>query len=486
MVDVFRSGTGASVIYPLLATTLLPPPPPAQTPTPASPPTTPRHPTLSILATELDPHSFTSASLNLTRNDLHSRIALVKVDPPPPTSSSPTQPADATPSAPIFSPALWSAPLLPIPPHIDFTLCNPPFYASDAEIAVLEGRKLAGPFARCTGAANEMLTPGGEVAFVRQMIGESLAPPNRERIGVFSSLLGKFSSVAPVVACLREYGVGNYGIRVLGEREREGGVGEGRGGRRGTRRWVVLWSHGERRVPDCGKARLDPGLVSAGVLPRQTEWRSELPSGPATEPGGEGAEAEAWCAVLEEVWREAAVTATALPLGEAGDGEAGGPGARAVARWQVVATKEDGNSWSRVARRKRARLAAEAAGCASSQTAEPTAGGNASAGGGTWVACEAWLLAPSRSTMGGLGKGRAGGGGDAQYSPSRKRPRLPPGTPQVPDGDPEGVAGASDDGEEAVAAAPGGVVLHLRWVAGPDAARADVEGLWGFAKGRMK
>lgn len=83
---------------------------------------------------------------------------------------------------------------------LDFTMCNPPFYGSAEEIASSEAGKARLPFAVsmlclpvsrfvhttsstdrrndvrvqvCTGAENEMITPGGEVAFVSRMIQET-------------------------------------------------------------------------------------------------------------------------------------------------------------------------------------------------------------------------------------------------------------------------------------------------------------------------
>ena len=56
----------------------------------------------------------------------------------------------------------------------DFTMCNPPFYKSWQELLQATEAKELGANAICTGAENEMITPGGEVAFVRRMVEESL------------------------------------------------------------------------------------------------------------------------------------------------------------------------------------------------------------------------------------------------------------------------------------------------------------------------
>lgn len=75
-------------------------------------------------------------------------------------------------------------------------MCNPPFYESAEEMQQLSEQKDVGPSAVswsfvsraktdahdirgqvCTGAPTEMVTKGGEVAFVSQMVQESLALP---------------------------------------------------------------------------------------------------------------------------------------------------------------------------------------------------------------------------------------------------------------------------------------------------------------------
>lgn len=53
-------------------------------------------------------------------------------------------------------------------------MCNPPFYSSKEEIEKSKTEKELSPSAVCTGAETEMITPGGESAFVQQMVTESL------------------------------------------------------------------------------------------------------------------------------------------------------------------------------------------------------------------------------------------------------------------------------------------------------------------------
>lgn len=53
-------------------------------------------------------------------------------------------------------------------------MCNPPFYSDREEVLASAEAKEQGPSAVCTGADTEMITPGGEVAFVGKMVRESL------------------------------------------------------------------------------------------------------------------------------------------------------------------------------------------------------------------------------------------------------------------------------------------------------------------------
>ena len=62
-------------------------------------------------------------------------------------------------------------------------MCNPPFYSSQAEIEQLAENKDFAPHAVCTGSENEMITQGGEVAFVSRMIEESAGHGQQIRCG---------------------------------------------------------------------------------------------------------------------------------------------------------------------------------------------------------------------------------------------------------------------------------------------------------------
>ena len=99
-----------------------------------------------------------------------------------------------------------------VKPRFDFSLCNPPFYASTEEATQSAAAKELLPNAVrstiptipktiilkililyshqiCTGADVEMITPGGEEAFVRKMVEESITLRQRCRHVPFSIYL---------------------------------------------------------------------------------------------------------------------------------------------------------------------------------------------------------------------------------------------------------------------------------------------------------
>ncbi|EDN07455.1 conserved hypothetical protein [Histoplasma mississippiense (nom. inval.)] len=94
--------------------------------------------------------------------------------------------------------------------RLDFTMCNPPFYQSRDELISSAKAKQRPPFSACTGAEVEMITPGGEVEFVTRMIRESIEL--RNHVQWYTSMVGKFSSVATLLNILRKEGNGNWAV----------------------------------------------------------------------------------------------------------------------------------------------------------------------------------------------------------------------------------------------------------------------------------
>lgn len=111
-------------------------------------------------------------------------------------------------------------------------MCNPPFYTSREEMAQLADIKAQQASSVCTGADVEMVTPGGEVAFVTRMIEESLHL--RNQIQWYTSMLGKLSSVSVLVEKLIKHDNHNYAVTEFVQGSK-------------TKRWALAWSWGDRR-----------------------------------------------------------------------------------------------------------------------------------------------------------------------------------------------------------------------------------------------
>ncbi|KAI0686553.1 S-adenosyl-L-methionine dependent methyltransferase [Earliella scabrosa] len=263
-------GTGASAIYPLLGCST--------------------HSNWVFTATEVDDMSLQSAARNIDANRLQDRIALVR----------------AVPDDPILLPLFQRA----SDTQYDFTMCNPPFYSSREDVIQSAEAKEFEPNAVCTGADTEMITPGGEAAFVGRMLMESLGLRNKCRW--FTSMLGKMSTLTHIVQLLRENKVDKYAITELVQGQ--------------TRRWVIAWSFGSTRLPD-GIGRLSHhGLQS--IMPPRNTLHQPLP-------------------------RETNVAEIAPRLSSV---LASIPGVSVTARLAAgvdVVVSSTGNTWSRAARRKK-------------------------------------------------------------------------------------------------------------------------------------
>ncbi|ETV98132.1 hypothetical protein H310_08875 [Aphanomyces invadans] len=182
-------GTGASCIYPLLGHSLN---------------------QWNFIATDIDALSLRYATANVESNNLSHAIHVEAVAP------------DAPSVLLIKSIATHASPIL-------FSMCNPPFFDSVEEADT-------NPRTACTGSHGEMTTPGGEVAFISTMIQDSLVLHTKVRW--YTSLIGRKSSLRPLLALLRSHGVCNM---------RTTEFLQGR-----TTRWGLAWSftsdgHGSER-----------------------------------------------------------------------------------------------------------------------------------------------------------------------------------------------------------------------------------------------
>ena len=118
-----------------------------------------------------------------------------------------------------------------------FSMCNPPFFADVAEARRPPGSEVSGFFSgernpnTCHGGLDaELVTRGGEEAFVEQMVLESFR--TRHRVRWYTTLFGKKSTMVTINAMLRRKAdeervtCVRTGVLALGK----------------IRRWVIAWS----------------------------------------------------------------------------------------------------------------------------------------------------------------------------------------------------------------------------------------------------
>ncbi|EEQ31252.1 DUF890 domain-containing protein [Microsporum canis CBS 113480] len=176
---------------------------------------------------------------NVLRNNLQSRIQVV----------------ESTPDGPLI-PLDGRIPLK----LLDFTMCNPPFYESREEMLQLAEEKQHEPLSVCTGAETEMITPGGEVAFVNKMIEESLRL--REAVKWYTSMLGKRSSLLSLIEELQRLGNKNWAVTEFIQGDK-------------TKRWAIAWSWKDVR-PTMGVARSISNIPKR-YLPFPSEFHFSMP-----------------------------------------------------------------------------------------------------------------------------------------------------------------------------------------------------------------
>lgn len=134
-------------------------------------------------------------------------------------------------------------------------MTNPPFYKSAEEMVQSAAQKSRPPFTACTGAKVEMVTDGGEVAFVDRILQESLVL--RERVHWYTSMFGFLSSLVDFVEKLKKHGIDNYAVTEFVQGSK-------------TRRWAVAWSFGSMR-PSQDVARGMKAPTSKNILPPPTD-----------------------------------------------------------------------------------------------------------------------------------------------------------------------------------------------------------------------
>lgn len=211
-------------------------------------------PDAAVYGSEIDAESLEHARGVLK----HNRI------PPVPETIAEASEATATASASVLAPdsAAGGVTLLPACPNggllthpilpLSFTLCNPPFFSSESEVATSRASKPVGTSGP-TCSINEEITRGGEAAFISQMIEESAREPLRDRVAWFTSLVGRYSTLEAVVTLVKRT-TGNYAVVRLQQAR--------------TVRWVVVWSFGWDRLPDVSKSGLERRRLADAVCRR--------------------------------------------------------------------------------------------------------------------------------------------------------------------------------------------------------------------------
>jgi hypothetical protein len=143
-------------------------------------------------------------------------------------------------------------------------MSNPPFYSSSEDLAESAAAKLLPPQSACTGTDGEMITPGGEVAFVTRQIEESLIL--RERVIWYTSMLGKLSSVSMLLQTLKEKQIDNIAVTKFQQGQ--------------TGRWAIAWSLSPHRLPDwVGRSMSETGTGGWSTLVPSTAIFRTLPAG---------------------------------------------------------------------------------------------------------------------------------------------------------------------------------------------------------------
>lgn len=184
-------GTGASCIYPLLAAS---------------------HFKWHMLATEIDEESYKIALKNVEVNNLQDMISVKKVS-----------------SDTVLTSALDTG------HHYEFCMCNPPFFSSEMELdPKLISRSPSRPLphnAR-TGSMSELVSPGGEIGFIKRIIDDSKELKNLVR--VYTVMMGHKNSVKIVENFLKEANVHSIGTTEFCQGH--------------TTRWAIAWTYDSQIV----------------------------------------------------------------------------------------------------------------------------------------------------------------------------------------------------------------------------------------------
>jgi 23S rRNA A1618 N6-methylase RlmF len=192
-------GTGASCIYPLLGVAMN---------------------NWNFIATDIDQDSLDYARKNISLNGWSDKIELVHIDDPStillfPRVTGLNEEKSEKEGQYVNSKKEGETNR----ETFDFCMCNPPFFSSLEE-------KSENPKAVCNATTGELVTEGGELAFIFKMIEDSLIL--RERITWYTSLIGRFVNVKLIKSELLKRGINNITTTVFYQGN--------------TTRWAIAWS----------------------------------------------------------------------------------------------------------------------------------------------------------------------------------------------------------------------------------------------------
>lgn len=103
------------------------------------------------------------------------------------------------------------------------------------------------PMGACTGSPSEMVTEGGEAAFIMRIIKESQKPNIRNRIRWFTTLVGRKEDVALIESALADIQCAEHVVQPLRQAK--------------TVRWVVAWTYfspNHQASSGCHQGQDDP------------------------------------------------------------------------------------------------------------------------------------------------------------------------------------------------------------------------------------
>jgi len=215
-------GVGASAIYPLLALSL--------------------HPNWKMIGTDINEEALRSARANVESNGLQAKIRLELVGSDSVLLETVRKQSDV----------------------IDFCMCNPPFFAAE------EDARKASHYRSCDAKVQELVTPGGEQAFVSRMIADSQVL--RHRVRWYTTMVGHKSSLTAAMAEIKSCGASLVRSTTFFQGK--------------TIRWAVAWSFEVEEPPvsslrftSCAtpaqlRQRLDAAAAHYGGF--TLEWPPEL------------------------------------------------------------------------------------------------------------------------------------------------------------------------------------------------------------------